>query len=339
MGARFVSILAALLLVSASAAAERAGLSSIPPVKPAVPATAQLAAPPAAGMASSIAVIPPLKPTMLATATMAGGIAVRLDAIIAPGGKPIADTISWTVAKLEGEVVASQTAAQAKFALAPGKYKVTVEYGHAKSTHDLVVGTSAGKQTFNLNAGYLTVKMIPHSGAPAIKDDVTWELYVYAGGKAENGTKLSTAVAPTQSYVLPAGAYVVRAQYEGTSADLVVPLAAGQGYDYTINLYAGILDARAVKPSGGDLTGEVRWEILRAKPDQDGHRQVVGWFIGPKHKFTLREGAYIVVARASNMSTMEPFEIKAGKVKKLKLVLKPGVDQAPVGKVPAAASG
>lgn len=317
---RLFSLAVALTLASAQGWAAES--LPIPPVKPAVPATETAALP----------VVPP-------GPAAPGAVAVQLEAIIAAGGKPMAEPIAWTVAsaeKLAGqaeEVVASQVAARPKLSLLPGRYKVTAEYGLTKVTRDLVVGTAAGKQTVVLDAGYLTLRLIPHSGAKPIADDVDWELYVYAGGAAENGKKLLSASAPTQSYLLPAGAYVVRAHYEGATADLVVPLGAGQGYNYTINLYAGILDARAVKPSGGSLVSHVTWEIMKATPSEDGKRETVAWFIGDKGKVTLREGSYIAVARSSNMSNMEEFEIKAGRTKKLKLVLKTGINKVPAGAV------
>jgi hypothetical protein len=309
--------LATLAWVAPTLAAD--GTMSVPPVKPLAPVTAALPAMPNAP---------------------AGAVAVLLDAIIAVGGKPLVEPIAWTVVKAEGgETVAQENGASPKFALAPGRYKVTAEIDQTKVTKELLVGTSSGKQTINLNAAYLTVKMIPYTGAPAIADDVTWELYVYAGGATENGKKIASATAPTEAYILPAGAYVVRGRYDASTADLVVPLQAGQGYNYTVNLYAGLLDARAVLPSGADLSGQVTWEILKAKPDQDGKRQQVAWITGKKHAFTLREGRYVVIARESNSSTMETVDIVPGKTKKLKLVLKPNVDQAPASPaIPTAAT-
>jgi hypothetical protein len=346
-------------LLSGGALAEPAAKLPIPPLKPVAPALAAVPAAalpveaavepaPAPAAAAPLSAVPPRKPPapMLAALPGAslpqgapqGSRSVQFEAIIASGGRPIADKLLWTVTDEKGTPVASETSARPKFALMPGTYKVTADMGVGKVTNDLVVGNVHGKQVVNLNAGYLAVKVIPHAGAPAIKDDVKWELYQYAKGKTENGKKLRSETAPTQSYLLPAGAYVVRAVFDGAQADLVVPLAAGQAYNYTINLYAGILDASAVKSGGGKLTGEVRWEVLRATPGADGVRDTVAWFIGPKKKFTLREGSYVVIARASNMSQMETIEVKAGKVKRLKLAMKPGVDEAPAVPAPAAAT-
>ncbi len=337
-------LLALAVMPSAGLATVARAELPIPSVKPAAPARSAQSVPtvqsaqPAQPVQSDEPVLAALPGAVVPKDAPAGSRSVQFEAIIAQGGDVIADKLVWTVTDEKGKPVVSETSARPKFVLLPGKYKVAAELTVGEVTNDLVVGNVHGKQVMTLNAAYLTVKVIPHAGAPAIKDDVEWELYAYAKGKTENGKKLLSETAPTQSYLLPAGAYVVRAKYDGAWADVVVPLEPGQGYNYTINLYAGTLTASATKAGGGKLTGEVRWEVLRANPGPDGSRETVAWFIGAKAKFTLREGSYVVIARASNMSRTETIEVKAGKVKKLTLAMKPGVDEAPAGKAPAAST-
>jgi hypothetical protein len=130
------------------------------------------------------------------------------------------------------------------------------------------------------------------------------------------------------TFTLPTGSYVVRAIYKGTQADLVIPLAAGQSYSYTINLYAGQAKLTAVKPTG-PARDAVSWQIVREKPGADGKYQLVTTSSDASPQLLLREGNYLVVGRIGDMWGVQPLAVKAGRITTARVKLQRG-DGAPV---------
>ena len=123
--------------------------------------------------------------------------------------------------------------------------------------------------------------------------------------------------------IVPAGHYLVRARYDASTADLVVPVIAGHSYKYTVNLYAGKVALSAVADPGAAIVGDVAWEIRRAKPNAAGEREVIAARVGSTGPLLLREGRYVAVARADGLAGETPFEVKAGNSQKIKVVLRP----------------
>jgi hypothetical protein len=130
------------------------------------------------------------------------------------------------------------------------------------------------------------------------------------------------------SFTLPAGSYVIRAGYKGTQSDLVIPLQAGQSYNYTINLYAGQAKLTAVKPTG-PTREPVEWKIVREKPGADGKYQLVTTSSESSPQLLLREGNYLVLGRVGDLWGVQPLSIKAGRITTTKVALKRG-EGAPI---------
>jgi len=251
---------------------------------------------------------------------------LKLTAVVATGAiKNIADPIAWTVVrKADGgvpqAVVARDKAPTVTFKLPPGKYIVEGIWKAIVVQREIEVPTGKPYTVlFNYNAGTISLKMIPYSGAAPITSAVKWELYFMRKGNGANlqdNDKLFMVVAPTQQFSLPAGNYVVRASYGGTSADLVMPIEAGHSYKYTINLYSAQVTFNA---AGADKT--TSWQVLRAKPDGDGQRRMVASQTGVSPTFLLREGKYIVKVATGNLHAEQAFEVKAAKNTTMKIKL------------------
>jgi hypothetical protein len=172
--------------------------------------------------------------------------------------------------------------------------------------------------------------MIPNAGSPAVTGPVTWEVYEYSRAKPEDRKQITVARAPQQEFVLPAGYYIVRAVYNDTTSELVVPVEAGHTYKYTVNLDAGHVGLAAVA-NGKTVSEPVAWEIVRATPNAHGELETVTVDVTPSRTFTLREGSYIARARTGDMIGEMPFEIEAGKTGSVKVQLKPAVTAASAG--------
>jgi hypothetical protein len=174
----------------------------------------------------------------------------------------------------------------------------------------------------------LSINMIASSGNKPIKEAIGWEIFTYQKGATENGVKVADMAASTGVFSLPAGSYVVRAHYRETNADLVIPMAPGQHYTYTINLYAGYAKPYAVKQK--EITrGGVTWQIVKQIPNAQGQYILVAESNDPLPQLMVREGKYLAIARQGDMWGMEPLKIDAGQTNKLKVTLKKAVG-APV---------
>lgn len=259
---------------------------------------------------------------------------VTLSAVIAEGAKPMRDDILWIVARTEeggAQVVATQTGAAPELALAPGKYLVTAKYGSTEISNEIAIGSAAANHVFNLNSGVVRLRMIPNAGSPAVTGDVTWEVYQYSRVAPEDRKQITVARASQHEFILPAGYYIVRALYDDTTSELVVPVEAGHTYKYTVNLYAGQIGLAAVGTNGKTVKEPVAWEIIRATPNIRGELETVTADVAPSRMFTLREGSYIVRARTGDLVGEAPFEVRAGETNKVKVQLKPAVPPTTAG--------
>jgi hypothetical protein len=149
---------------------------------------------------------------------------------------------------------------------------------------------------------------------------VQWDIYPHKkglGGNLDPATRVASVSAPQQDFVLPAGQYIIRASYNGTTADLVVPVEAGITYKYTINLYAANVKFAPVGAKGEDIV----WSVFKEKPDPNGNRVLVQTQTGNSPVMLLREGRYIVAARQGNKGGELPLVVSAGTKPTVKVTL------------------
>lgn len=245
---------------------------------------------------------------------------LSMTGVITKGAKPIKEPISWTVTRITGEcrgqVVTTKTAPVLEVTLDPGNYRVQAQYETAGASSQVFVGKKQKvKQAIDFRAAIVTFRLIPHSGAPAVKQPVSWKVYEYVKGNGGIGRQIGEGLAPHQRFLLREGAYVVRATYVDTVTDLVVPVKSGDAFNYTVNLYSGQVKLKAVDKKKKAVPGEVVYEIARAKPGTDGKHQVLATRTSPTEPLMLREGKYIVTARAGGKTGKTEVNVKAGKTK------------------------
>ena len=253
---------------------------------------------------------------------------LQLEAVVAYGAAPIAEAVAWKIIRPASnagpeQILLTQTSASAQFDMAPGNYIVEATHASLTVRQDVIVPQGSSKQTINFNAGFVTMSMITHTGAPPVATPILWEVYEYRKGGVTPDALITSASAPAQAFTLPAGAYVVRATYNGTTSDLVVPLDPGRTYSYTINLYAGTICIDAVSENGGSLTGVV-YEIYKAMLDQNGERPLVATYNAGASNIMLREGSYLLIAKGAGMEGQTSFQVQAETNSTVKVVLKPG---------------
>jgi hypothetical protein len=260
---------------------------------------------------------------------------VTINATMGQDGKPLADPITWTVTKLdkngkpEKKPVVTETSPVLKTKLKAGQYQVIAKAKKMAAKQVFTVGKEPVARTIILGTASVSIKMITSKGRKPVKDPIQWELLTYVKGQPDKGEKLDLVNAPTASFTVPAGGYVIRATYKGVKADLVVPLQAGQSYDYTLNLYAGYGEAVAYNGKK-KIAQDVNWQVVRQKPNDKGEYELVAQETGAAPKIMLREGKYLLIARYGNMWGSEKLDVTAAEVKTVKVKLKEELAGIPV---------
>jgi len=245
---------------------------------------------------------------------------VSMTGVVTKGANAITDPISWTVSRLSGDcrgqVVATKKAPQFTISLDPGDYRIRGQYDTVEASTQITVGKQQKlKQEVDFRAAKVTFRMIPHSGAPAIDDPVSWKVYQYVKGNGGIGRQVGEGLAPYQRFMLREGAYVVRATYSDTVTDLVVPVKAGETFKYTVNLYSGQVMLKALDKQKNAVRGKVVYEVSRARVGADGKHEVLVTRTSPSEPLMLREGKYIVTARAGDKTGKTVVDVQAGKTK------------------------
>ncbi|MGH6932016.1 MAG: hypothetical protein ACREEE_06225 [Dongiaceae bacterium] len=252
-------------------------------------------------------------------------VTVKFEAIIVKGAKPLTDNIAWTVepAGKDGTPTQQASTASPEFSLIPGKYRVTAVLDHSKVMKDIVVAAGGGKQVIDLNSGHARLSMFPNTGAKPITEDISWEIFRYSKGEIDESRKVASFVMAAPTLTLPAGYYTVRARYQSTVTEMVMPITAGILYKYIVNLYAGKVSLTAIASNGKAVKDKVSWKILRATKSKSGERETLVTDTTAAPTIMLREGKYVVVVESAGQVGETPFEITAGKTKKVKVELKP----------------
>jgi len=236
------------------------------------------------------------------------------------------EPVSWTITKLDKNgkpgknPTVQEAAAVLKTKLKPGQYQVLGQAKGMAAKQTFTVGKEPVIRNVMFGMSEISIKMITSKGRKPVNDPIQWEMLTYVKGKPDAGKRIDIVTAPTASFVVPAGGYVVRATYKGTTADLVVPLKAGQAYDYTLNLYAGYTEAAAFSGKT-KVMQDVTWQVLRAKPNEKGEHELVAEQIGAEPKIMLREGKYILLAKHGDTWGKEHLNITAGEIAKVKVKL------------------
>src|SRR5262245_6665610 len=164
---------------------------------------------------------------------------VTIDAKVGVDGQPLAEPVTWIITKLDknGKPVKDPTVEETspvlKTKLKAGQYQVIARSKDHAAKQIFTVAKEPVTRTIIFGLAEINIKMITSKGRKPVKDPIQWQMLTYVKGDADKGKEVGNVTGPTASFTVPAGGYVVRANYKGVTADLVVPLKGGQSYDYT----------------------------------------------------------------------------------------------------------
>ncbi|HVI87694.1 MAG TPA: hypothetical protein VM659_05295 [Dongiaceae bacterium] len=263
--------------------------------------------------------------------SLAGATDVTLTATMGHGGQQITTPVTWTVAKLDEKTgkpspsgQAAQTAPTFKADLPTGHYQVLAQNQGTAVKQTIFVGQSPVAENIVLGIAHVSVQLITSRGRVPLKEPIDWQLFTYQKGDTENGTLVDKEVSPVAHFSVPGGGYVVRAKYKDMTADLVMPLNAGQTYDYTINLYAGYAKFAALANKQA-VKQKVTYQIVRTQPDDKGKYKLVAEKVGATPDAMLREGNYLVIARYGKLWGTEKLSVQNGQTSSVKVTMREGL--------------
>jgi len=168
-------------------------------------------------------------------AVPAKSFAVR--AIINAGAKEIPEGVSFSLHRLNGkgeaQLAAHASGGTANFDLPQGQYLLTTVYGAALK-QELVNADPSADHTVNLNAGEITLAVIPGVGRPALKEEIDWQIQTFGRDSEGNRHILHRVSGSNPHLVLPAGWYFVAADFDGRRLTHTIEVGAGNRFDYTL---------------------------------------------------------------------------------------------------------
>ncbi len=162
---------------------------------------------------------------------------LKVSAIIAKGGKPLAKDVSYTLERFGGggsEIVATATGGRAVMNVPPGSYRLVTAFGAARVFENIEVNGKTKPHVVNLNAGEISLKLIPGVGRAAIKKPIIWSVYSYGKDASGKRVLLHETQGATANLVLSAGWYYILARNDERVTKHTIEVSAGQRYKYTL---------------------------------------------------------------------------------------------------------
>lgn len=243
-------------------------------------------------------------------------------AVMAEGGDPITDGNAWEVYKAKpdgtrGESVTTQYNSY-EANLEPGDYIVVARADEAQVEQKLKI--EAGqvyKPLFTLNAGTMLIHPKAYQGAD-ISDEAHVD-FAFPGG--------STTHYGDTKIIVPAGEQKVMVAIGTGSVSETIQLAAGQTIEKDIVVGVGHAVVNAYYTAGGDKADSsgISIQIVKAKKKIDGSREDVAHSYGPDSKFWLPPDDYVAVTALDLATVEQPFSVKAGDNRDVKVTLDAGV--------------
>ncbi|MGX9142003.1 vWA domain-containing protein [Mesorhizobium sp. 128a] len=242
--------------------------------------------------------------------------------VMAEGGDPITDGNAWEVYKAKpdgtrGESVTTQYNSY-EANLEPGDYIVVARADEAQVEQKVKI--EAGqvyKPLFTLNAGTMLIHPRAYQGAD-ISDEAHVD-FAFPGG--------STTHYGDTKIIVPAGEQKVTVAIGSGSVTETIQLAAGQTVEKDIVVGVGHAVVNAYYTAGGDKADSsgISIQIVKAKKKINGSREDVAHSYGPDSKFWLPPDDYVAVTALDLATVEQPFSVKAGDVKDVKVTLDAGV--------------
>ena len=275
-------------------------------------------------VAEEVEAVPPPEPAPASS----GPAKLKVQAVLASGRPPLEKALSWKVFEAEADFegnrkqVAWEIAPSQIFTLPPGRYLLTADYGN---THrETEVSLDPGEErvfTFDLQAGQVKVDAVLAAGKPRIDGDVSFKVFEAEPDFEGNRKQVAWELRPSHIFTLPAGRYLVTAEFGYARAEQEIEVEPGAQFARTLDLGAGQVKLTARRGAGGEpLAADVDWKVYRGEADFEGNRERIAWELTASPVLTLEAGDYVVVAGYGGLSAEKRFSLAPGEQKPIEVV-------------------
>ncbi|MGI9465206.1 MAG: vWA domain-containing protein [Aestuariivirgaceae bacterium] len=259
---------------------------------------------------------------------------LKVEVVFSEGSQPFDKAYVYVVpaaANKDKSKAAKAGHARYPYELEPGRYYLETKVGSAVGSVE--VDVEANRETVAqiiLNAGLLSVKVVPDEGGKPIKQAYVYvdELAPQVDGKRKN----VTAGNQRKVFTLPAGKYFVTADHGQARVGQEVEVAAGRKTDTTIVLASGLLQVSVLAEEGGKPQKDGYVSIYENQLQTDGTRKQVTAG-NQRRKFSLPAGNYFVTAKIGKAAVGREIQVVAGKLNEASIVV--GVGALKASAVPA----
>ncbi len=240
---------------------------------------------------------------------------VTLRAVLAGGGRPVREGLSWRVfeahrgARGAKKLIWSGGGAEPKILLKPGRYRVEAEYGLARKSAVIRVRRNKPlSTTLVLNAGTIRVRGVAVQGGPLL-GDMSFALRSASAGA--DAAELSRSTLSEAVFHVPAGTYTLRAEHGLASTEISVSVKAGREKAAEVVMNTGVLTLSAhARREGAPLSGVTF--TVHDDSESGGGREVAR-SVRDEPRFGLPAGRYRVTAVLGLARNERKVEIAAGK--------------------------
>jgi hypothetical protein len=252
------------------------------------------------------------------------GTAVSLQARLTDAGGRIDQGLVWRIyeaaAGADGrhKLVSTHKEGAPTVRLPPGEYMINAAFGRAHLTRKVVV-TQAETQAelFVLNAGGLRITAVSATGEAVPERAASYDIYSDERDQKGTRAKVMSGARLGLIYRLNAGIYHVVSTYGDANAieRADVTVEPGKLSEAVIRHQAARATFKLVARAGGEALADVKWAIQTP----DGHTVKESMGALPTH--LLQAGKYLALATQADTTWSLEFEVKAGEVKQVELVM------------------
>ena len=242
------------------------------------------------------------------------GVPVRFSAVLSEGSPQLQSDLVWTVYALsdgqidDDDLILSEQGGTLATTLPPGSYIVHVSYGMATLSRPLTINQQGLTETFDLNAGGVSLRGAISSDDFLPHEAVTFQIFPESVENFETAEPIARDIDERTILVVPAGRYTIVSRYGDVNAIVraQIDVEAGQLTEAVMFHSAAQITLKLVNEPNGEALPNTAWSVLNPGGD------IVREFVGAFPTMVLSEGDYTIIARHDGQVFSRDFAVVSG---------------------------
>lgn len=248
-------------------------------------------------------------------AALEGPPGLRLSAVLAKGGKPLAQPVQFRVfreAELSGDPLAEVKEARPSLALQPGRYVIEAMLGFVTARQTVEVASERPTQaSIILNAGSIRLSSAGQDGG--LSPTAIFSLLEANEKDPAKGRVLWVGPAQDLEMTVPAGNYRIVMQDRQFRMERTIVVPAGTQGQAQLAASVGRVQVKALDHGAdADAAEGVLYRVMEDDPSAPDGRREVARSAAEEPVFTLPAGTYHLVAEKGTAEVRELLALKGG---------------------------